>query len=391
MDGTLAGVLAGVVVVAVAVLAFVWGARRERGSAAASRDAFQAVAADALDSASRRFLDLAETRFARLQDSAAAQLAQRETAIRGLVEPVTDALSRVDRTLADIEKERHGQFSALTQQITSLGEAERLLRQETAQLAQAMRSPGVRGRWGELQLRRVVELAGLTEHCDFETQAHVVTDSGRLRPDLVVHLPGERVVVVDAKTPLDAYLAMVEAESDDERDAAWRGHARQVRDHRAKLASKAYWSQFAHSPEFVVMFLPGEAFFSAAVHADPTLLDGTAQDAQVILASPTTLIALLRAVAHGWRQEALADNARELSATAHQLCERLAGFSESLSKVGRGLSSAVDAYNGAIGTWDSRVVVSARRLGELGVVRAADVPELPPVDRRAREAAGHDA
>ncbi len=389
MNSTVIGIGAGLAIAVIGIVAFAWGASRARSragqAAAASRDAFQAVAAEALGAASQRFLDLADERFARLAQGSAAQLTQREEAIRTLVDPVREALARVDGTLAGIEKERHGHYAALTEQITGLLTSETALRIETSHLAQAMRSPGVRGRWGELQLQRVVELAGLTEHCDFETQASVATDAGRQRPDLVVHLPGDRIVVVDAKAPLDAYLAMLEATDDEARQLAWRGHARQVRDHRAKLAAKAYWNQFPTSPEFVVMFLPGEAFFSAAVHADPTLLDAAGPESQVILASPTTLIALLRSVAQGWRHEALAENARAISALSHQLCERLASYSESFGRVGRGLSTAVDAYNQAAGTWESRVMVSARRLGELGVTQASDIADLAPVDRAARE------
>lgn len=393
MDGTIGAVAAGIAVGA--VCGYLLGAHRERQRAAAAagaaRDAFGAVAAEALGAAQQQFLALAETRFARLTENSAGQLAQREAAIRALVDPLQAAVTKVDATLAGIEKERHGHYKELTTQLLHVQEAENALRAETAQLAQAMRSPGVRGRWGELQLRRVVELAGMTERCDFDTQATVDGEAGRLRPDLVVHLPGGRQVVVDAKAPLDAYLTMLEAETEDDRNASWRAHAKQVRDHRAKLAQKAYWSQFAQSPEFVVMFLPGEAFFSAAVQADPSLLEGGGADTHVILASPTTLIALLRAVAHGWRQEALAENARAISTLAHQLSDRLAIFGESFAKVGRGLNTAVDAYNQAAGSWESRVLVTARRLGELGVARAGESTEIAPLDRRARASGDDDA
>jgi DNA recombination protein RmuC len=318
------------------------------------RETFQALAAEALKDNRASFLDLAKTSIEQYQL------------------PISDALRKVDLRLGEAERERVAAYSKLAEQVTALGSTANTL-------SRALRTPAVRGRWGEMQLRRVVELAGMLQRCDFDEQPALFSDNGRLRPDLIVHLPGTKQIVVDAKTPLEAFLDAQEAQDEDVRAARLQAHARQVRDHMDRLGSKAYWDQLENSPEMVVMFLPGETLFSAALQQDLTLIEHGLQQ-KVLVASPITLIALLTTVAHGWRQEALTENYREVAQLGKEFYERLATFIEHFDDVRRKLDGAVQAYNKAAGSFETRVLVSARRLKELDVTTAGELQPLEPVD-----------
>jgi len=296
------------------------------------------------------------------------------------VKPLASALEKVDTKLQDIEKSRVGAYEKLTEQVSTLATSQTTLQKETTRLVDALRTPNVRGRWGEIQLRRVVELAGMVEHCDFEEQSSVGTDDGQLRPDMVVRLPGQKNIVVDAKAPLKAYLQAIEAPDDEQRRPLLEDHARLIRSHMSKLSGKAYWSQFQPTPEFVVMFLPGETFFSAAVHADPTLIEDCLAK-RVVLASPTTFIAVLRAVAYGWQQEKLAESAQAISTLGRELYDRLRVFTEHLGKVGLHLGRAVDSYNDAARSCEARLTVTARKFKELGIAATEDLAETTLIDR----------
>jgi DNA recombination protein RmuC len=340
-------------------------------------NAFKVLSSEALKSNNESFLNLARATLEKFQEGARNDLEKRQTAIDQLVKPVRETLQKFDVKIGEIEKSRLEAYGGLKQEVTSLKELQVSLRDETSNLVRALGSPRVRGRWGELQLRRVVEIAGMLEHCDFIEQVHVATDDGALRPDVVVRLPGGKCLVIDAKTPMEAYLQALQASSEPERRAKLAEHARNVREHMKLLGTKAYWKQFQPAPDFVVLFIPGESFFSAALELEPELIDRQIDENHVIPASPTTLIALLRAAAYGWRQEALAENAQKISELGRLLYERVEKMSEHFGRIGSSLKGAVENYNKAVGSLESRVLVSARELSKLKVSDPAHQIESP--------------
>ena len=348
------------------------------------REAFQALSADALKTNNEAFLTLAETRLRDARTEAAADIDARKNAIEHLLAPMAKTLDQVDRDIKDSERRRVESGAHLLQRIVSLDTAGQGLRDETRRLIDALKRPGVRGRWGELQLKRVVELAGMVEYCDFDEQQTLTVDERRIRPDVVVRLPGGKFVVIDAKAPLDAYLKALEAPDEAARQVLLADHARQVRVHLGQLAAKGYAEQVQPSPDFVVMFLPGEMFFSAALEQDPSLIEygATGNAKRVIPASPTTLIALLRAVAYGWQQEAVARDAQQIAADGRKLYEACGKLAEHFDRLGSRLRSSIDAYNEAIGSLEGNVLVKARKFKELESANGhEEIKAIEPIDR----------
>jgi DNA recombination protein RmuC len=340
-------------------------------------NAFKALSAEALHTNNQQFLELARTQLESFQVQARTDLEVRQRKIDESLKPIRDSIDKFDLQVKDLEKNRAVAYQSLTEQVQLLMREQVALRGETSNLVSALRQPTVRGRWGEIQLRRVVELAGMLAHCDFREQQSIDTDEGRLRPDLIIHLPRGRTVIVDSKVPLSGYLSALEARDDATRTLHLQEHARAVKGHITALSRKGYAAEVRGSAEFVVMFLPGEVFFSAALEQDPSLIEAGV-DQGVMIATPTSLIALLRAVAYGWRQEEIAHNAEKISELGKEVYDRLSVMGEHWARVGKNLKQAVDGYNSAISSLESRVMVSARRLRDLDP--ALDAGRLEPID-----------
>jgi len=347
------------------------------------KDTFYAIAGDVLKDNGDQFLRLAEANLKQFQVRAENDLGQREKAIENLVKPIRETLDKTEAEIRRMENERKEAQGSLTRHLESLAESQRLLQSETRNLVQALRRPEVRGQWGEITLKRLAELAGMVEHCDFYPQESVTTASGVQRPDMVVRLPGKREIVVDSKTPLDAYLAAVEATDDAERRTQLERHTRQVRARVRELAGKAYWEQFSNSPDFIVLFIPGDQFLGAALDIDRKLMEDALAE-HVILATPTSFVALLRAVAYGWRQESLTENAEVIRQIGTEMYLRLSAFAEHLAKLGRSLDNSVDSFNKAVGSFDSRLLPGARKFTDLGINTRKQVPELAQIERTSR-------
>lgn len=363
--------------------------QRERDSAfevATGRlaTAFSEVANQSLKSNSENFLRLAEQNLAAHQEKAKRELGDREQAIENLVKPIRESLRQSQQQITELEKARSEAYGSIKAQLESMQSSQQSLARETQNLVKALRRPEVRGRWGEITLRRLVELAGMVEHCDFQEQVHTVDDDKIIRPDMIVRMPDRRELVVDVKTPLDAYLEAVEAQDDSQRKLALKRHARNVREHIRKLARKAYWDQFSRSPEFVILFIPGDQFLSAALSEDPDLIE-TALSQQIILATPTSFVALLKAVAYSWRQISLAENAEEIRKLAEGLYGRLTAFAGHMNKIGKQLASSVEHYNRAVGSLERKVLPGARKFVELGIRPKKILEQLEPLEALPRK------
>lgn len=345
---------------------------------------FKALASAALESSNASFLQLATATLQNYQTQAAGELAQKEQAVKNLVDPIAQSLDSMNKQIQALEQTRSQAYGSLSNQVVSLTETQKALYTETGNLVKALREPQTRGRWGELQLRKVLELAGMLEYCDFEEQVSVSVEDRRLRPDVVVRLPGAKNVVIDAKAPLSGYLNALEAQDEATRTSCLLDHARQIRQHIDSLAAKAYWAQFQPTPEFVVLFLPGEVFFRAALLADPELLEYG--DGKVILASPSTMIAMLKTIAYGWNQKNLADNARKISEAAKQLYERLCTMTGHVDSLGKRLEGAVKSYNDMLSSMEKRVFPSGRKVSELDRSLVADnLPDPELIEKTPRQ------
>ncbi len=346
-------------------------------------DTFNALSSAALKSSSEDFLRLASEHLGKVVADTKGKLGEHQAAMDGMIKPLYETLKRYEEQIRSIEESRHKAYGSLEEQLRALALTHENLQRETSNLVSALRKPQVRGRWGEMQLRRVAELSGMSMHCDFTEQQSMDTEKGRIRPDMIVHLPMEREIVVDSKVSLEAYLDAIAATTEDERKAKMEKHAQQVRSHMNKLASKEYWSQFKQSPEFVVLFIPGESFLSSALDMDNTIIEDGIEK-RVIVATPTTFIALLRAIAYGWRQEQLTKNAQEISELGRQLYERMNILVQHFDSIGSNLEKAISAYNKAVGSMESRILPSVRRFKELGVTGADEIPVIEQIDQTPR-------
>ena len=346
-------------------------------------DRFKALSAEALRANNQSFLELAQATLAKHQETARSDLESRQKAIDQVIKPLKESLDKVDGKIGEMEKTRAGAYEGLREQVKALATSQLQLQAETGNLVKALRTPHVRGRWGEIQLRRVVEMAGMLQYCDFVEQETVATEDSRIRPDLIVRLPGNRTIVVDAKVPFDAFYESISTTDDEIRSARLKDHARLVRTHIGSLSKRSYWETVQPTPEFVLLFLPGETFYSAALENDPKLIeDGVNQN--VIIATPTTLIALLKAVSYGWRQEQMAANAQEVSKLGKDLYDRLRTFTNYFAEIGRGLDRALESYNKGVGSFEARVLVTARKFKERGAIAGEEIEMLEPIDKAAR-------
>ena len=349
--------------------------------------AFGELARETLRQSNEAFLQLARERLGGQQNEAVLALREREAAIDALVKPIRESLEKSEAQIKSLERDRIEAFATIKSQMETIAASQGLLSRETRNLVTALRRPDVRGQWGEMTLRRVVELAGMTHHVDFTEQAHVGTEAGAIRPDMIVHMPERRDIVVDVKTPLDAYLSAAETDDDEERRTQLRRHAQLVGARVRELAAKRYWSQFERSPDFVVLFLPGDQFLSAALQENPGLIDEALRQ-NVMLATPTSLAALLKAVAYGWKQSVLADNAAEVRRLGEDLYKRFTVFAEHLGKLGKALGAGVESFNKAVGSLEQQILPAARRFPELGLRINKDLPEIEPVASLARTPRG---
>ena len=344
---------------------------------------FSALSGEALKSNNDSFLKLAQEKLMQFQIHAQKDMDHREKSVENLVKPIKDALQKTEQQIRHMENERKQAYGSLTQHLETMTQTQAQLQSETRNLVQALRRPEVRGQWGEITLKRLAELAGMVEHCDFYEQEHTQTDDGAIRPDMIVRMPAGREIVVDVKTPLDAYLSAIEASDDDQREKELIRHCRNVKGRIRELASKAYWSQFKDSPDFVVLFIPGDQFLSAALEVDHNLLEEALKQ-KVILATPTSLVALLRAVAYGWRHEALTENADIIRQLGEDLYKRLATFSEHMARLGKNLGSSVESFNKTVGSLERQVLPGARKLHELGIESNKKLETPEPVDNAVR-------
>ncbi len=346
-------------------------------------DTFNKLSNEALSRNNDHFIKLAEENLKRHQSEAKAELQDKEKAIEQLVKPINEALQQTAKQIHEIEKERKESYGQLHSTIKHLNEGQQNLHQETHNLVQALRRPEVRGQWGEMTLRRLAELSGMVAHCDFLEQTSTQTESGRIRPDMIIKLPENREIIVDAKTPLDAYLSSIQAQNEQEKQLELKRHSQIIRQRAKELSAKNYWAEYTQSPEFVVLFIPGEHFLSAALQIDPKLLEDTMQ-ANIILATPTNFIALLRAVSYGWKQQSLTDNAMAIRDLGESLYKRLSIFSSHLAKLGSSLNNSVEHFNKTVGSLEKNVIPSGKRFLEMGIRAKEDITATPPLNKQAR-------